>query len=141
MAGRNSRYRGQHSSLEVMRFALGPELELPLIQRLDLHLRAAASAVSLSAELNESSSNATLSDSAWSFGAEAAVGATFRFADLHAQRSPLAFLLRAEAGYSWVANHELSLTGNDAPRRSEPLALGDLKLGGPLVRVGVGAGF
>jgi hypothetical protein len=141
LASRSADYRGEDTSLGAMRFGFGPELALPLLGRLDLHLRAAASALMLDAELEESSSGATLSDDAWSFGAEGAVGITFRFADLSAQRSPLSFLLRAEAGYGWVASHELSLEADDGPRRSESLPLGDLSLAGPLVRVGVGAGF
>lgn len=141
LASRSAGYRGEDTSLSAMRFGLGPELALPLVGRLDLHLRAAASALRLDAELEESSSRTTLSDAAWIFGAEGAVGITFRFADLYAQRSPLAFLLRAEAGYGWVASHELSLEAEDGPRRSEALELGELSLAGPFVRVGVGAGF
>jgi hypothetical protein len=141
MAGRSSTYRGEDTALDVMRFGLGPELELPIVQRLDVHLRGAATALSLKAELDESSTGATMSDSAWAFGVEGALGVTFRFADLHKQRSPLSFLLRAEAGYAWVAKQELLLEPDGGPRRSEGLSLGDLELAGPVVRVGVGAGF
>jgi hypothetical protein len=140
-ASRSADYRGEDTSLGAMRFGFGPELALPLVGRLDLHARAAVSALRLAAELEESSTRSTMSDDAWSFGAEGALGLTFRFADLHAQRSPLSFLLRAEAGYGWVASHELSLEADDGPRRSEALTLGDLSLAAPFVRVGVGAGL
>jgi hypothetical protein len=141
----DARFRGEPTSLGVMRFALGPELRGSIVDRLYYHGRLSPTLTRLSAELDESSSLATLSDTRWTWGAEAAVGLDFRFAQASASGLPaaLAFFARVEAGYAWSPSVALSLDaeGPSAPVRVVPLELADLSLAGPTFEAVLGAGF
>jgi hypothetical protein len=137
-------YRGEATSLGLMRFALGPELRGSIIDRLFWHGRIAPTLTRLSVELDESSSNATLAQSRWLWGAEAALGLDFRFADARVSAArALGIFARIEAGYAWSTSSKLQLeaTGDNAPVRTEPLALGELALAGPTFKASLGAGF
>jgi hypothetical protein len=137
-------YRGEPTSLGLMRFALGPELRGTLVDRLFLHGRLSPTLTRLSVELDESSSGATLAQSRWLFGAEAAVGLDFRFAQARASATrAVGIFARVEAGYAWSPSSDLSLepSGSGAPVRTAPLELGDLALAGPTFKASLGAGF
>lgn len=137
-------YRGEATSLGLMRFALGPELRGSIIDRLFWHGRVAPTLTRLAVDLDETSSNATLSQSRWLWGAEAAVGLDFRFAQAKASETrAVGIFVRLEGGYAWSASSELSLeaSGSGAPVRTSPLELGELALAGPSFKASVGAGF
>jgi hypothetical protein len=137
-------YRGEATSLGLMRFALGPELRGSIIDRLFWHGRVAPTLSRLSLELDESSSNATLGQSRWLWGAEAALGLDFRFADARVSAArAVGVFARIEAGYAWSMSSklELEVSGDGAPVRTEPLVLGELALAGPTFKASLGAGF
>jgi hypothetical protein len=140
----SARYRGESTSLDVMRFALGPELRGSIFDRLFWRGRVSPTLTRLSAELDESSSNSSLTDSRWLLGAEAALGLDFRFAEAQTPLpSALGFYLRLEAGYAWAPDGELSLEaeGSAAPVRTVALQLADLAPSGPVFRASIGTGF
>ena len=136
-------YRREPTSLGLLRLAVGPELRGSWLDRLYWHGRLAPTLTRLSLELEESSSDATLVDSQWLWGAEAAVGLELRFAEAvtdlpHA----LGFFVRGEAGYGWTPSATLALRGGgSAPVRTQPLDLGEVALSGPFFRAAVGSGF
>ena len=144
VASSDADYRTQPAELDVMRFSAGPELRGSIIDRLYWHGRLSPTATRLAASLEESSSRVSLSDSQWAFGVDAAVGLDLRFVETPTPLpNALGFFVRAEAGYGWTQNVDLELEaeGSAAPVRSEALALPELALGGPSLRVSVGAGF
>jgi hypothetical protein len=136
-------YRGEDTTLGLLRFAIGPELRGSLLDRLYWHGRLSPTLTRLSAELDESSSDARLSNTLWVWGAEAAVGLELRFAEASTSLPrALAFFARVEAGYTWSPSTTLELeAGSGAPVRTAPLELGELALAGPLFRANVGIGF
>ncbi len=137
-------YRGEDTSLGLMRFALGPELRGTIIDRLFWHGRLSPTLTRFSAELDESSSGATLGQSRWVWGAEATLGLDFRFADAKASATrAVGIFARVEGGYAWSPSSDLSLeaSGSSAPVRTAPLELGELALAGPTFKASVGAGF
>ncbi len=143
-ASASDRYRGERTSLGLMRFALGPELRGSIVDRLFWRGRVSPTLTRLSADLDESSSDATLTDTRWLLGAEAALGLDFRFAEAQTPLpSALGFYLRLEAGYAWAPDGELSLEaeGAAAPVRTLALQLDDLAPSGPALRASFGAGF
>jgi hypothetical protein len=138
-----ARLRGDQASLGVLRLALGPELRGSILQRLFWHGRVSPTVTRVSAELEDSSS-ATLSDTRWVWGAEAALGLDVRFAETRAALpAALGFFLRVEGGYAWSPSSDLSLeaAGSDAPVRTQALELEELSLAGPVFRASVGLGF
>lgn len=144
VGGSEAAYRGEDTSLGLLRLAVGPELRGSWLDRLYWHGRLAPTLTRLSVELEESSSGATLADTRWLWGAEAAAGLEVRFA--HAATSlphALGFFLRADVGYGWTpgAALELGAEGSSAPVRTQPLALGELALHGPFFRANAGVGF
>jgi hypothetical protein len=136
-------YRGEATSLGLLRLAVGPELRGSWHDRLYWHGRLAPTLTRLSLELEESSSQATLADSHWLFGAEAAVGLELRFAEAATDLPhALGFFVRADAGYGWTPSATLTLRGEgSAPVRTQPLELGEVALSGPFFRAAVGVGF
>lgn len=144
VTGSDEHYRGEATSLGLMRFALGPELRGAIIDRLFWHGRLSPTLARLSVELEESSSGSTLQASRWVWGAEAALGLDFRFADARVSSSEaIGIFARVEGGYAWSPGSELSLQadGSDAPVRTTPLELADLALAGPSFKASIGAGF
>lgn len=143
VTGSEADYRGEPTSLALLRLAVGPELRGSWLDRLYWHGRLAPTLTRLSIELDESSSRATLSDSQWLWGAEASAGLELRFAEAATDLPhALGFFVRGEAGYAWTPSAALSLRGDaSAPVRTEPLELGELALSGPFFRAGVGIGF
>jgi hypothetical protein len=137
-------YRGEPTSLGLMRFALGPELRGSIIDRLFWHGRLSPTLARLSVELEESSSGSTLQASRWVWGAEAAVGLDVRLADVRVSSGDaIGIFARVEGGYAWSPASQLSLEpdGSNAPVRSAPLELGELALAGPSFKASIGAGF
>ena len=144
VAGSSADYRAQQASLDVMRFSAGPELRGSIIDRLYWHGRLSPTATRLAAGLDEASSGATLADTQWAFGLDAALGLDLRFAEASTPlATALGFFVRVEAGYAWsqAVDLELGADGGDAPVRTESLTLPELALGGPSLRASVGAGF
>jgi hypothetical protein len=142
--GIDASYRGESTSLGLMRLSLGPELRASILDRLIGHARLSPTLTRLSVELEESSSRSTLSSSRWVWGAEAALGLDLRFADARVSTSEAVGLFaRVEAGYVWSPGSALSLRadGDDAPVRTAPLELADLALAGPMFKATLGAGF
>ena len=142
-ASSDADYRTQAAELDVMRFSAGPELRGAIIDRVYWHGRLSPTATRLAAELDESSSSASFADTRWAFGVDAALGLDVRFVEARtALPEALGFFLRVEAGYAFTQSVELELEpGDAAPVRSEPLALPELALGGPILRASFGAGF
>jgi hypothetical protein len=143
IAGSDASYRGEETSLALTRFALGPELRGSLFDRVYWHGRLSPTLTRLSVEMDESSSGATLADTRWIWGAEAALGLELRFAEGSTSLPrALGFFVRVEAGYAWSPTSELTLeAGSGAPVRTAPLELGELSLAGPLLRANAGIGF
>ena len=143
ITGSDADYRGEPTSLGLLRLALGPELRGSWLDRLYWHGRLAPTLTRLSLELEESSSAATLADSPWLWGAEAAVGLELRFAEAATDLPhALGFFARAEGGYGWTPSAALALRGGgSAPVRTQPLELGEIALSGPFFRAAVGIGF
>jgi hypothetical protein len=136
-------YRGEPSSVGVLRLAVGPELRGSWLDRLYWHGRLAPTLTRLSLELEESSSGATLADSQWLWGAEAAVGLELRFAEAATDLPhALGFFLRGEGGYGWTPSATIALRGGgSAPVRTQPLELGEIALSGAFFRAALGVGF
>src|SRR5690606_23996959 len=137
-------YRREPTSLGLLRLALGPELRGSWLDRLYWHGRLAPTLTRVSAELDESSSGVTLADSAWLWGAEAALGLELRFVEASTTLPyALGFFARVDAGYGWSSSAalELAADGGAAPVRTQPLALDELALGGPFLRFDVGVGY
>jgi hypothetical protein len=143
ITGSDESYRGEATSLGLLRLALGPELRGSWLERLYWHGRVAPTLTRLSAELDESSSGATLSDTEWVWGAEAALGLELRFAEATTDLPhALGFFARADAGYGWTPSATLELgAGSGAPVRTQPLELGEIALSGPFFRADIGVGF
>jgi hypothetical protein len=143
VTGSEADYRGEDTSLGLVRLGLGPELRGSWLDRLYWHGRVAPTLTRLSLELEESSSGATLGDSEWLWGAEAALGLELRFAEAaSALPHALGFFLRADAGYGWTPSTTLALrAGGAAPVRTQPLGLGEADLSGPFFRAAVGIGL
>ena len=144
MTGSEAVYRTQPASLEVMRLALGPELRASLTERLFWHARVSPTLTRLAAELDESSSSATLSDALWRWGVDAAIGVDLRFIETDAALpEALGFFVRLDAGYAWVQSTRLALAAEDgaAPVRTQDLKLPELALAGPFFSASFGAGF
>jgi hypothetical protein len=92
-------YRGEPTSLGLMRFALGPELRGAILDRLFWHGRLSPTLARLSVELEESSSGSTLQASRWVWGAEAALGLDVRFADVRVSPTEaIGIFARVEGG-------------------------------------------
>jgi hypothetical protein len=136
-------YRGEPTSVGVLRLAVGPELRGSWLDRLYWHGRLAPTLTRLSLELEESSSGATLADSQWLWGAEAAVGLELRFAEAATDLPhALGFFLRGEGGYGWTPSATIALRGGgSAPVRTQPLELGEIALSGAFFRAALGIGF
>jgi hypothetical protein len=136
-------YRGEPTSLGVLRLALGPELRGSWLDRLYWHGRLAPTLTRLSLELEESSSGATLSDSQWLWGAEAAVGLELRFAEATSDLPhAFGFFVRGEGGYGWTPSATIALRGGgSAPVRTQPLELGEVAMSGAFFRAALGVGF
>jgi hypothetical protein len=137
-------YRGEPTSLGLMRFALGPELRGAIFDRLFWHGRLSPTLARLSVELEETSSSSTLQASRWVWGAEAALGLDVRLADVRVSSTDaIGIFARVEGGYAWSPASQLSLEadGSNAPVRTAPLELADLALAGPSFKASVGAGF
>jgi hypothetical protein len=143
LTGSEADYRGEPTSLGLLRLALGPELRGSWLDRLYWHGRVAPTLTRLSLELEESSSGATLDDSQWLWGAEAALGLELRFAEAAAELPhALGFFLRADAGYGWTPGATFALRGgSSAPVRTQPLELGEVALSGPFFRAALGIGL
>jgi hypothetical protein len=136
-------YRGEPTSVGVLRLAVGPELRGSWLDRLYWHGRLAPTLTRLSLELEESSSGATLANSQWLWGAEAAVGLELRFAEAATDLPhALGFFLRGEGGYGWTPSATIALRGGgSAPVRTQPLELGEVALSGAFFRAALGIGF
>jgi hypothetical protein len=136
-------YRGEPTSLGLMRFALGPELRGAIIDRLLWHGRLSPTLSRLSVELEETSSSSTLQATRWVWGAEATLGLDVRFADVRASSTEaIGIFARVEGGYAWSPASQLSLeAGSNAPVRTAPLELADLALAGASFKAAIGAGF
>jgi hypothetical protein len=142
--GSSASLRGQPTDLGVMRFGAGPELRFPLLDRLYVFGRLAPQALQVSTELNDTSGAMKFADEQWTFALDAALGASFRFAaaDPGGLPHPIAFFVRAEAGYLWSPAIDLKLppTG-DAPVRTAPLDLNELALSGLSFGAAIGVGY
>ncbi len=137
--------RGAATDLHVLRLGLGPELRVPVLDRLYVLGRVQPEAVHVSTELHDDIGSALLKDSSWSFGLDAALGAALRLVDIPTgENTPgLGVFVRVEAGYSWTASQHVRLaaSGSDAPLRSAPLGLGELALSGASFGGAIGIGY
>ena len=143
ITGSDEHYRGEDTSLGLLRLALGPELRSSLFDRLYWHGRLAPTLTRLSVELDEQSSGATLADAHWLWGAEAALGLDLRFAEASTSLPyAVGFFARVDAGYGWTSSAALELAADSgAPVRTQPLELGELALSGPFFRANIGVGY
>ncbi|HTV24628.1 MAG TPA: hypothetical protein VMG12_38315 [Polyangiaceae bacterium] len=144
LTGSDDGFRGEATSLALTRLSVGPELRGSWLDRLYWHGRIAPTLTRLSVELDESSTGATLSDSEWLWGAEAALGLDLRFAEAGNTLShALGFFARVDAGYAWTPGTGLALAaeGSGAPVRTQPIELRELALSGPFFRANLGIGF
>lgn len=139
----DARYRGEATALSLTRLTLGPELRGSLLDRLYWHGRLGPTVTRLSAELDESSSRATLDTTRWVWGAEAAAGLELRVVEAPTSLpDALGVFVRLDAGYAWSPSSTLELeAGSGAPVRTEPLELGELSLAGPFFRANLGVGL
>ena len=142
--GSSASLRGQPTDLGVMRFGAGPELRFPLLDRLYVFGRLAPQALHVSTELNDTGSGSRFADEQWTFALDAALGATFRFADADPGgiRHPIGFFVRVEAGYLWSPALDLKLPpSGDAPVRTAALALNELALSGVSFGAALGVSY
>jgi hypothetical protein len=134
--------RGAESALDVHRLTLAAEGRYHLIRRLYVFGRLAPGALHWKAKLQDRVADLELADDRWVFAADLSAGAAFEFAGEKrgASKRPRGWV-SADGGYGWSAASGVELAAedaNEAPARSEPVALGDLGLRGGFFRVALG---
>lgn len=144
LAGTSASLRGLPTELDVLRVGLGPELRLPLAERLYVSGRLSPQAVRISTRLEQTQFDTlTFSDTQWTFGVDASIAADLRIAQVRPAglAQPLGLFLRLEAGYAWSPSLDLELDAANGPVRSAPLPLGELALHGLSFGASVGVGY
>jgi hypothetical protein len=131
--GTESTARGLETDLTVGRLSLSPEGRYHFVPQGYVYLRAAPVVTRLTAEVSDLSSDVQFRETMTLWGAEAGLGAAYAFfGERSGQKRRGRLWLRAELNGQLASNAELELRprGDSAPRRAEPLDLGDLSLGG-----------
>lgn len=144
VGGSSASLRGLPTELDVVRLGLGPELRLPVAERLQLSGRLSPQAVLVSTQLNQSQlGGMRYGDEQWTFGVDASVGAALRIAQLTPAGldRALGLFLRVEAGYAWSPALDLELAASNGPVRSAPLPLDELALHGLSFGAALGIGY
>ncbi len=145
LSGTSASLRGQPSELDVLRVGLGPELRLPLGERVFVAGTLSPQAVRVSTRVDQSQlTNMSFTQEQWTFGIDASVGAGVRLAQVRPAglEQPVGGFLRVEAGYAWSPSMDLELSaGSGGPVRSAALPLGDLSLHGFSFGAGLGVGY
>lgn len=145
LSGSSASVRGLPTELDVLRVGAGPELRVPLGERVYASGRVSPQAVRVSSRLDPSSlANMSFTQEQWTFGVDASVGVDVRIAQARPAglEQPLGMFLRVEAGYAWSPSVELDLSsGSGGPVRSAPLPLGELALHGLSFGASFGVGY
>lgn len=132
----SSHARSSETSLDLMRFTLGPEARYHVLRLLAVTAKLAPTLTREDAEISTSVAP-DQAKVAWKLGFDATVGAAvevFGYGSGASRRPRL--WLTAEGGYGWTAPTDLTFEpGAGAPQRLAPLELGELSLSGPLFRV------
>lgn len=144
LGGTSASLRGLPTALDVLRIGLGPELRLPVAERLYVSGRVSPQAVRVSTRLEQAQfAGLSFSDTQWTLGVDASIAADLRIAQVHPAGlpQPLGLFLRIEAGYAWSPSLELELAPENGPVRSAPLPLGELALHGLSFGASLGVGY
>jgi hypothetical protein len=139
-----SHARSNATSLDLRRFALGPEARYHLLRVLALTAKVAPTLTREAAEVS-TGIDTDLQSVAWKFGVDATAGAALELYGYHSgtSRKPRLWVT-AEGGYGWTAAHDMvfePIEASFAPQRLTPLELDDLSVSGPLFRITVALSF
>jgi len=132
----SSEARSSETSLEMMRFTLGPEARYHVLRLLAVTAKLAPTLTREDAQISTGLAE-DQSKVAWKLGFDATAGAAVEVFGYKSGKSHRPRLwLTAEGGYGWTAPTELTFSpGDGAPQRAAPLELGELSLSGPLFRI------
>jgi hypothetical protein len=136
--------RDNPTSLQALRFTLGPEARYHVLRILAVTAKVAPTLTRQAAEI-DTGIDPDLRTVRWRPGFDATAGAAL---ELYGYRSGTSrkprLWVTAEGGYGWTAPHALVFRpdeANDAPQRLTPLDLGELSLSGPLFRITAALSF
>jgi len=140
----SARARSSEASLDVRRFLLAPEARYHVLRIVALTARIGPTLTREETTLS-GGLDSELSKTAWRFGFDATAGAAVELWGYESGASHKPRLWgTAEVGYGYTAPNPLRLKPRDAgsaPQRAVPVDLGDLTLGGPLVRITAALSF
>lgn len=143
-SGWSAQARSADASLNLHRFALGPEARYHVLRVLAVTAKLAPTLTRQAAVLT-TGVGSDLKDVAWKAGFDATAGVAVEVFGFHSGKSRLPRLwLTGEGGYGWTASNDLVLRpddAGDAPQRFQPVNLEDLSLSGPLFRITAGVSF
>ncbi|HEY8926744.1 MAG TPA: hypothetical protein VIU64_20315 [Polyangia bacterium] len=149
----SSSARDARTSLEVHELAVALCGRVPLSRRFAAFARLTPGAARVSAEVTDGSAlasapytTAALTQVHWLPSVAASAGLAFRMASVSRSATAPVFdyWLTAEAGYHYAPSYALELRSEGRPAASrdvQPLALGDLSLGGGFARLGIALTF
>ena len=145
VGNRSARARGEATALMAQRLTLGPELRYNVLPPLYVFVHAMPAFAYAQASLDDDVAGATRYARHWSYGMDAAAGATYEFYARHGGAMNQARLwAKAEGGYGYLSSTHLGLepdAGSAAPQRTASVDLGTLSLSGPYARVSVAVSF
>ncbi len=140
----SARARSDRASLSIHRFVLAPEARYHVLRVLALTARLGPTLTREQATLS-GALDSELSKTAWRLGFDATAGAALELWGYASGASHKPRLwLTAEGGYGYTASNRLTLEPADsgaAPQRLVPVELGELSLGGPLLRITAALSF
>jgi hypothetical protein len=136
--------RSNEASLDLQRFALGPEARYHLLRILVVSAKVAPTLTRQSTSLSTGLAT-DLTKAAWKGGVDATAGVAVEVFGYRSglSRSPRLWVT-GEGGYGWTASNRLLLRpdeADDAPQRPRPVDLGDLSLSGPLFKISAALSF
>jgi hypothetical protein len=136
--GSSAQARDNRASLDISRFALGPEVRYHVLRVAAVTLRVTPTLTRMAASLS-SGVGSDLVETAWKAGVDATAGAVVELYGYASgeSRSPRVWL-SAEGGYGWTSPTSLTLSpesGGQVPQRLQPISLPRLSLSGPLFRI------
>jgi hypothetical protein len=136
--------RSNETSLDLRRFALGPEARYHVLRILVVSAKVAPTLTRQSASLSTGLAT-DLTKVAWKGGVDATAGVAVEVFGFRSglSRSPRLWVT-GEGGYGWTASNHLVLKpdeAEDAPQRPRPVDLGELSLSGPLLKIGAALSF
>jgi hypothetical protein len=133
--------RGQDTELGAHRFTLGAEGRYHFLHQFYVYGRVAPGALLEIVTLESAVSGAVQSKDAWAFALDGSVGTAYElFGEPNGAKRSVRGWVFVEGGYGFGSSTELALTPKEpdnAPARSHGESLGDLALGGLMLRGGL----